>query len=53
MVESTALEMRRAFTGTVGSNPTLSAMNPDIIRPQMKRPPPRLNSFKQRNNFAA
>ena len=25
MVESTALEMRRAFTGTVGSNPTLSA----------------------------
>ncbi len=25
MVESTALEMRRTFTGTVGSNPTLSA----------------------------
>ena len=25
MVESTALEMRRALTGTVGSNPTLSA----------------------------
>ena len=25
MVECTALEMRRAFTGTVGSNPTLSA----------------------------
>jgi hypothetical protein len=25
VVESTALEMRRAFTGTVGSNPTLSA----------------------------
>ncbi len=26
MVESTALEMRRAGNGTVGSNPTLSAM---------------------------
>ena len=26
MVECTALEMRRALTGTVGSNPTLSAM---------------------------
>ncbi len=26
MVESTALEMRRTFTGTVGSNPTLSAI---------------------------
>ncbi len=25
MVECTALEMRRALTGTVGSNPTLSA----------------------------
>ena len=30
MVESTALEMRRAGNGTVGSNPTLSA----IIRAQ-------------------
>ena len=30
MVESTALEMRRTFTGTVGSNPTLSA---NIRRP--------------------
>jgi len=28
VVESTALEMRRTFTGTVGSNPTLSAMSP-------------------------
>ena len=26
MVECTALEMRRAFAGTVGSNPTLSAI---------------------------
>ena len=26
MVESTALEMRRAGNGTVGSNPTLSAI---------------------------
>lgn len=26
MVESTALEMRRACEGTVGSNPTLSAI---------------------------
>jgi hypothetical protein len=26
VVESTALEMRRTFTGTVGSNPTLSAI---------------------------
>ena len=28
MVESTALEMRRAGNGTVGSNPTLSATHP-------------------------
>jgi hypothetical protein len=28
VVECTALEMRRAFTGTVGSNPTLSAIAP-------------------------
>ena len=28
MVESTALEMRRARKGTVGSNPTLSANHP-------------------------
>ena len=28
MVECTALEMRRALTGTVGSNPTLSATHP-------------------------
>ena len=33
MVESTALEMRRACEGTVGSNPTLSAMiSPDRFR---------------------
>ena len=32
MVESTALEMRRAGNGTVGSNPTLSAThNPEAI----------------------
>ena len=31
MVESTALEMRRTFTGTVGSNPTLSANFPSIL----------------------
>ena len=30
MVECTALEMRRAFTGTVGSNPTLSATGPSF-----------------------
>ena len=30
MVESTALEMRRAGNGTVGSNPTLSAIFPRI-----------------------
>jgi hypothetical protein len=28
VVESTALEMRRAGNGTVGSNPTLSATDP-------------------------
>jgi hypothetical protein len=27
VVECTALEMRRAWKGTVGSNPTLSATN--------------------------
>ena len=31
MVECTALEMRRAFTGTVGSNPTLSATAPQAF----------------------
>ncbi len=35
MVESTALEMRRTFTGTVGSNPTLSAI--DIVLLALKR----------------
>ncbi len=32
MVECTALEMRRAFAGTVGSNPTLSATGPSATR---------------------
>ena len=40
MVECTALEMRRAFAGTVGSNPTLSATAP----PPATSPP-----FKGRN----
>ena len=31
MVESTALEMRRALTGTVGSNPTLSAIFSEVV----------------------
>ena len=33
MVESTALEMRRAGNGTVGSNPTLSATDPHHCSP--------------------
>ena len=33
MVESTALEMRRAGNGTVGSNPTLSATFPTFPTP--------------------
>ena len=31
VVECTALEMRRAWKGTVGSNPTLSASHPILI----------------------
>jgi hypothetical protein len=39
VVESTALEMRRALTGTVGSNPTLSArVRVAIVMPGHSRP---------------
>ena len=38
MVESTALEMRRAGDGTVGSNPTLSASDPQQKSPNREAP---------------
>ena len=40
MVECTALEMRRARKGTVGSNPTLSAIYFFKLAPRGARVPP-------------
>ena len=49
MVECTALEMRRAFTGTVGSNPTLSATGLFAASPRLlrsSRPPTAAASWR-------